>query len=282
MTDPMTDPRDESMDELNARVSPGEVLEALVRGGLVGDVGLPAPSNAALEVFDGSIDPLVVDPEDRDAMLSSWLGAGLLARFAPHLSSEEIWSAILGLKYPPLDLPLVLDHLYVHQPATNSGLVARACAHLESLLNGLDAYLSPRLTASLGLPWTLGRIVDSLTLALEVGAPPPASASAVQPLVVVLERLGVTKVWDLLPATRGSLSHRAAEVPLDVLAGMAESLNLLGAAGAATRSLVLLLLLSEPSRVEDAHRRLLTRLVVSREAKVPPGHVVGVWSLANR
>jgi len=52
--------------------------------------------------------------------------------------------------------------------------------------------------------------------------------------------------------------------------------------GTATRSLVLLLLLSGPSRVEDAHRRLLIRLVVSRDARVPQDYVVDVWLLANR
>lgn len=262
--------------------SPSEVLETLVRGVLPLDAGLPAPPEAACAVFNGELDPLAVDVQERRAVLSSWLGAGVFARFAPHLPSEELWSTVRGLQLPPLELPRVLEQLYVHQDATNAGLVARTCAHLESLLNGLDEPLSPQLVSSLGLPWTLGRIVDSLTIALEAGAAPPASASATLPLVVVLEHLGVAKVWDLLPAVRGSLSHRASEVPLDVLAGMAESLNLLGAPGTATRSLVLLLLLSEPSRVEDAHRRLLTRLVVSRDARVPQDHVVDVWSLANR
>ena len=66
------------------------------------------------------------------------------------------------------------------------------------------------------------------------------------------------------------------------LEGAAEASNLLGAAGTTTRLLVLLLLLNEPSRSEDAHRRLLTRLVVSREALVPRDRVVDVWTLANR
>lgn len=268
-----------SMDE---KVSPREVLEALVRGVLPADAGLPPLPRSALAVFDGVADPLELAPGDRRDVLASWMSAGVLARFAPHLAAGEIWSAVLGLRFPPLDLPRVLDQLYVHQAAPDAVLVARACAHLESLLAALDASLSPRLTASLGLPWTLGRIIDSLTLALEAGAPSPASASATHTLIVVLERLGVSKVWDLLPASRGSLSHRAAEVPLDVLAGLAESLNLLGAVGTAARSLVLVLLLSEPARVQESHRRLLTRLVVSQEARVPSEHVAGVWSLANR
>jgi hypothetical protein len=198
------------------------------------------------------------------------------------LSPQELWNTVLYLRFPPLELPRVLDQLYVHQDVEDAVLVARACAHLESAVGSLEVPLSARLTASLGLPWSLGRIIDGLVLALEAGGPWPEGASATQPLLLVLERLGVASVWELLPAARGSLSHRAFEVPLEVLQGAAEALNLLGAAGTTTRLLVLLLLLNEPSRSEEAHRRLLTRLVVSREALVPRDRVLDVWTLANR
>jgi hypothetical protein len=61
-----------------------------------------------------------------------------------------------------------------------------------------------------------------------------------------------------------------------------ESLNLLGAYATSARILVLLLLLSGPSQVENSHRRLLPRLLVSHEARVSSDHVISVWSLANR
>lgn len=259
-----------------------DVLESLVAGRLPVHDALPAPPSEAIAVFDGSLDPLALSVADRHAALSSWLGPALLVRFAPYLPPADLWSSIRMLRLAPLGMPQILEQLYVRQDVCDAEMVARTCTHLETLLDGVDTPVSPRLVASLGLPWSLGRIVDSLTVALEAGASPPTSPSAVQPLVLVLDRLGVSKVWDLLPAARGALSHRAREAPLDVLAGVAESLNLLGAAGTATRALVLLLLLSEPSRVEDAHRRLLTRLVVSRESRVPPNKVVDVWSLANR
>jgi hypothetical protein len=224
----------------------------------------------------------VLDAETRSEVLSSWLSAGVFARFVEHLTASELWSAVLDLRLPPLDLAHVIEQLDRHQGIGDAQIHARTCAHLESLINSIDAPLSPRLTASLSLPWALGRIIDSLMLALEAGAPPLRTASATQPLSLALDRLGVFRVWDLLPAGRGGLAHRAREVPLDVLAGTLESLNLLGAYATSARILVLLLLLSGPSQVENSHRRLLTRLLVSHEARVSSDHVISVWSLANR
>jgi hypothetical protein len=259
-----------------------KILEALARGELPHVSGYPDPPRTARRVFNGSLDPRDLDEAARREVFSSWLGAAVLHRMVDLLPPQELWDAVLLVHFPPLELPRILDQLYVHQDVQDAGLVARACAHLESTIAALTVPLSARLTASLGLPWTLGRIIDALTLALEAGGPRPEGASATQPLLLVLERLGVASVWELLPAARGSLSHRASEVPLEVLQGAAEALNLLGAAGTTTRLLVLLLLLNEPSRSEGAHRRLLTRLLVSREALVPRDRVVDVWTLANR
>jgi hypothetical protein len=253
-----------------------------VRGEMPGSTGFPDPPSRAVEVFRGTLDPLELDAAERRATFASWLGPGVFHRFAGFFGQREIWESVLALPAPPIEFLGVLNELYIHRGVNDAVLVGKVFAHLELLLDKLDTAPSPGLARSLGLPATLGIVIDGSTFAQEAGASPPSTPSATHVLSTALEQLRVPTVWSLLPAARGSLSHRAREVPLDTLAAAAEALNLLGASGTVVRLLVLVLLLSEPSRVEQAHRRLLTRLLTSAAPRVPGDHVVHAWSLANR
>jgi len=240
--------------------------------------GLREPPSAALAVFEGRLEPGSLDPSDREEAFASWLGPALLPRLVDVLDPLDVGRAVELLVAPPLAAPWVLRRL-ADGPVAATG---PAWSRLESLLGSLPSGLPSRLLVELGLPGSLGASVDGLTFALEAGASLPTAASATHPLSLALERLGVPSVWDLLPARRGGLAHRARDVPVDLLVAAAASLNLLGAPGCVLRLTVLVLLLGDASVALEPHRRLLTRLLLERSSRVPTDRVVDVWSLANR
>lgn len=259
-----------------------DVIESLAHGELPRVFEATGIPPAAIDVFTGVRDPGTLDPGERRDALSSWLSAGVLSRLASHMSPGEVCSAARSLPLPPLGLHLVLDRILDGTDPVDPGLLVHACSRLEVLLNVLEPPFSPRLAGSLGLPSSLGRLVDAIVVAVESGAVPPRSPSAAHPFLLTLDRLAVPSVWDLLPSAGGAIAHRAAEFSLDVLASSVEALNLIGAPATSLRMLVLLLLLVPPPRVEPSQRRLLTRLLLSGASSVPAERVLDVWSLANR
>lgn len=268
-------PRDPSV----SPADPVPLLEDLVRGRVPEDSGLPDPPEGFAALLDGSVDLRVVDLGALPAVLGSWLGPRVCADLCVILDPPAVRDAVLRLPAVPLGLPRVL-HALAAPVHADAALDARVYARLESMLASFASRPSGVLLRDLGLPRSLGAILDGQVRAVEEGGPLPSTASAVTPLLVSLERLGVRRVWDLLPGSRGGMVRRAGDLPVDVLAASVESLHLLGANATALRVLVLVLLLSD--RVETVQRRLLTRLLLSPGAGVPPEKVVEVWSLANR
>jgi len=213
--------------------------------------------------------------------LGSPAGPLLLPLSLPHLRGETLWSAVLLLCAPPLRLRRVLVALR-RSAHVDAGLRAAVMTRLEGHLAALPAVPAPPLRAHLGLPASLGAIVDELTLAIEAGAPTPGPASAATPLALTCETLGVRSPFELLPAARGELRDRAGAVPLEVLHRTIEGLNLIGAAATATRLLVFALLLNDPTPEIEPQRLLLRRLLTSSRARIPADRVVDTWSLVNR
>lgn len=246
----------------------------------------PVPARLAERLVAGGVlapvtTDLVADltPEELDRACRCVLGPWLYESLLPVLSPTRAWSALPDLPAPPLGLPRVIEQLSVMSGPVALREQVDVLSHLEHQISLLGDDIDQQVSQALGLPAALGRIIDLLVLARERGGPRPQTMSAALPLLHVLDMLGLSDVFALLPAVAGEHAELSSEVPVETLTATMQGLYLLGAPATTVRLLVLLVLVTPPGRFPRPYRQLLRHLLVAGAAAVPPKQVIDVWKL---
>lgn len=276
---------------LSPNVSSSTLLVALLEGRLPERHDLPAPPAELAQLLLGR--PPAADnvrmmairtasPELLEQACRSALGPWLVASLVGQVDPQRLWTLTGLLPAPPLELPTVLDSLHATRSASPAAAQVKTLHRLELELSELGDHAPPHLIKRLGLPRTLGLIVDLLVLARESGGPAPQGASAALPLLHALDVLAVPDVFALLPASPGQHTSSAGAIPVDRLVDAAHGLYLLGSHATVVRLLVLAIVLTPAGRVPVEQTRLLRHLLIQGTASVPPPHVIDVWKLSFR
>lgn len=272
-------------------VSASALLVALLEGRLPERRDIPPPPAELAQLLLGR--PPVADnvrmmtirtasPDTLEQACRSALGPWLVASLVGQVDPQRLWTLTGLLPSPPLELPMVLDGLCATRAASPAATQVQTLHRLELGLSELGDHAPLHLIERLGLPHTLGRIVDLLVLARESGGPSPPGASAALPLLHALDVLAVPDVFALLPASPGQHASSAGAIPVERLVDAAHGLYLLGAHATVVRLLVLAIVLTPAGQVPVEQTRLLRHLLVQGAASVPPPHVIDVWKLSFR